>query len=290
MTDPTPAAPAPVEAKAEMKVVPPAAKAPEPEPTEEYEIDGKKVQLTKTQARTHIQKHGAADKRLQEATEKQKRADALLKKLEEDPEAALRELGKDPEKIIAEHLAKKAKQALMTPEQIETERLKKERDDLRAENEKTQAEKKKAAEKEADTRNERATHEQLVALADKYGLDADPDVLEGLCDAGIELIEILGRAPTGDQVAQEYIRKENERTEAHRSKRLTKLTGKKLLEYLGNPTVEAVKAALAEMDAESLKAIPAPVAKKKAEAPVTRPRDEKGKYINESGFDRKFGL
>lgn len=280
-----PAAPASAAATPPPVVTKPA----EAEPTFELEIDGKKTSLTHTQARTELQKRAAADKRMQEATEKQKKLDALLKKFEEDPEAALKELGKDPAKTIAAHLERKAKEALMTPEQVEAARLKAERDEYKAKHEATEKEKLAAAQKEADARNSQAMEEQLVAVADKYNLDADPQVLEELCDVAIELLE-YGVAPTADQVAQEYMRREKEHIEARDRKRLSKLEGKKLLEYLGNPTLEKIKAAFAQLDAESLKNIPAPVVKKKAEAPVARPRDEKGKYVNEQSFDRKFGL
>lgn len=289
MTDPTPAAAPvapPVEAPAATKA--PAAKAPEPEQSDEYEIDGKKVMLTRTQARTAIQKAAAADKRLQEAAEKRKETEALAKLFEEDPEAALRKLGKDPEKVIADHLAKKAKQALMTPEQVEAERLKREHDELKSEVEKSKKEKAELANKEKDAKTAEMLEAGLVAAADKYGLDSEPEVLDQLCAIGIEFIDDYAIVLTPDQVAQEYLRREGESISARDRKKLSKLEGKKLLEYLGNPTLEKVKAAMAALDAESLKQIPAPV-KAKTTQVKAHTREVRG-HISESAFDKKFNL
>ncbi len=282
---PAPAAPPSAEAKA-----PVVTKAPEPaEEYEEYPVDGKMVRLTRTQRLTAVQKGLAADKRFQEAAEKQKKLDADQKEFDEDPEAYYRKRGKDPEKVFAEHLAKKAKQALMTPEQIESERQAKELAELKADKAKTEAEKKAAADKELDERNSVAMEQQLIAGADKYGLDATPDVLESLCDTAAKMMDDFGVIPTVDQVMQEYLFQEREHISARDRKILSKLEGKKLLDYLGKDHIAKVRAALALADAESLKAIPSPQAKKPpANAPTKR--DNAGKYVRESDFDKKFGL
>lgn len=294
MTDPTPAAApaAPAEKLAgtpppEAKAKPPVAKAPEPEPTEEYEIDGKKVQLTKTQARTAIQKAAAADKRLQEAAEKAKKLAADEKEFEEDPEAYYRKRGKDPEAVFAKHLEKKAKQALMTPEQIAAEKTAKELEDLRAKDAKSQEEKSKAAKAAADAKTAEMLEQGLVAAADKHNLDADPDVLDEMCAIGIEYLE-HGIELTHDQLAQEYLKREAEGISKRDAKRLSKLEGKKLLEYLGEANLAKVKAALAAADAESLNAIPPPVVKPKVQVKA-HTREVKG-HIRETDFDKKFGL
>ena len=286
------AAPVVAPPSAETAPAPVVTKAPEAEPKEpmfELEIDGKKTSMTHTQARTELQKRAAADKRMQSATETQKKLDALLAEFEADPEAAMRKAGKDPEKILAALLERKAKQALMTPEQIEAARLAKENADLRAESDKTKAEKKAEADKLTDEANREAVQSQLVEAADRYKLDATPETLEGLADVAVDLIDYLGRAPSIDQIAQEYMRREAEHVDTVATKRFSKLDGKKLLEYLGNPTVEKVKAALALMDAESLKSIPAPQ-KKAPPAPKPTTRNDKGQYVTESAFDKKFGL
>ncbi len=95
--------------------------------------------------------------------------------------------------------------------------------------------------------------------------------------------------PTTDQVVQEYIRREKEHIETRDRKVLSKLDGRKLLDYLGKDTLARVDAARAAANAESLKAIPAPQAKRPPpNAPVKR--DSQGKYVRESDFDKKFGL
>lgn len=298
MTDPTPAAAAPVPAapvekpiagtpqpekpKAETKP-----KAPEPEPTFELEVDGKKTVLTHTQARTELQKRAAADKRLQEAAEKAKKLAADEKEFEEDPEAYFRKRGKDPEALFAKHLEKKAKLALMTPEQIAAEKTQKELDDLRAKDAAAQKEKTEAAQKAADAKTAEVVERGLIEAADKYGLDADPDVLDGLAAIGGEYLD-HGITLSFDQIAQEYQRREQDHIAKRDTKRLSKLEGKKLLEYLGEANLAKVKAALAAADEESLKAIPPPQVKPRVQVKA-HTREVKG-HISESQFDKKFNL
>lgn len=280
---------APVAVPAAEPRAPVAAKAPEPEPSEEYEIDGKKVSLTRTQARTAIQKAAAADKRFKEAADARAKQEDWEKLFDEDPEAALRQRGKDPEKAFEEHLAKRAKQALMTPEQLEAAALKEKLARLEAETAKTSAEKKKAADAELDAKNSEIMQSKLIAAADKYSLEATPEVLEGLCDVAIDLME-YGTEPSPDQIAQEYQRRELEGIEKRDAKKMSQLSGKALLTYLGPANIAKLKTALAAADAESLKGIPAPVAKVRPAAAKVQTRDSKGAYIRENDFDKKFGL
>lgn len=283
---PDPVAPvAPVEAAKPVTPTAPVAKPVEPaEVAEEYEIDGQKVLLTKTQARTRLQKAMAADKRLQEAAEKKKEVEKFWEDFEKDPEAAYRARGKDPDKLFAEHLSRKAKLELLTPEQREAAQLKQERDDAKAELAKRDSEKKAAAQVELDKRMYAAVSEQLIAAADKHGLDAGYDVLEALADIGFRAVED-GVPLTADQIVQEYMYQEREAIEKRDRKLLSKLEGKKLVEYLGKDTVAKLKAALAAMDTESLKEIPKPV--KNQVAVKAHVREVKG-HLSESDFDRKF--
>lgn len=297
MSDAAPSDVAPVPAAAVAEVKAPVVAAKEPEPTDDYEIDGRKVTLTRTQARTHIQKSGAVDKRLQEATEKQKSLDARIAEFEADPEAALAKMGKDPTKILEAMLARKAKLELMTPEQREAQALRDERDALKKEADKTAAEKKAALDKEMDEHKSMALEQQLIGAADAHGLDASPETLEGLCDVALELLE-LGLTPTADQVAQEFIRRDQEHLEARDRKIIPKLKGERLktylkanvaalltlppaelLELLGPAGVKAVQAA-------TLTKLPGAV---KVRAPVVAapPRNGMGRYMTEGTFDSK---
>lgn len=270
---PPPVPVAPIEAKAEVEVA------------EEFEVNGKKVALTKTQQRTAIQKATAADDRFREAAAERARVDEIVKLFETDPEAALKKLGKDPSKVFDDHLSKKAKAALLTPEQAETERLRAELAEVRSAKEKFESDKKAATDKAADEHNSRVMEQQLVAVANKYDLDANPETLEALCDVAAELLD-YGTIPTMDQIAQEFLRREREHIETRDRKVLSKLEGKKLLDYLGVDGLRKVRAALAELDTESLKTIPAPLAKSKI-AVKAHVRENKG-YVREGEFDKKF--
>jgi hypothetical protein len=279
--------PQPIAAKApDLKVAPPPAAPPaEVDDTEEYIVDGKPVRWTKAQRQLNFQKALAADKRLKEAADTRNRAEELLKLFESDPEAALARVGKDPAKLIAAHLEKKAKLEMLTPEQRETQRLQQERDELRAKVEAAEKEKLTARQAEVDKRNWDAIEQQLIAAADKAGLDADPETLESLADIALEYAE--ARVPiSADQVAQEHQRRERESIEKRDKKMLAFLKGKKLLSYLGPEVLAAVKAAQAEADAASLAGIPQPQARPKAPA-KTAARDTRG-YVRETDFDKKF--
>lgn len=284
---------------------PVAAKAPEVEPAEEYEIDGKKVMLTRTQARTHIQKSGAVDKRMQEATETKKKLDDILADFDKDPEAALRKVGRDPDKIIAALLARKAKLELMSPEQQASAKLQEERDALKLKLETLEKERQDEAQANLDQRNQQALEAQLVTAADKYGLDKTPETLEGLCDVAVDLLE-YGTTPSPDQVAQEYLRRELEHLEQRDKKLLPRLKGERLksylksnipallalpgnelLELLGPAGVKAIQAAtLAKVPSAAKK--PMPTAPAPAPAPKPPPRNGDGRYVSEAAFDRKF--
>jgi hypothetical protein len=260
----------------------------EPEPTEEYEIDGKVQRLTRTQARTLIQKAAAADKRLQEAAEKRKSLDELLKLADEDFEAFLAKQGKDPQKAIAALLERKAKLELMTPEQRERAKLEADLAAERAKTAKVEAERKAQQQAELDKRNEEHLAQQLIGVAEKYQLDKTPETLEGLADVAYDLLS-YGVVPTVDQVAQEYIRREAEHIEKRDRKVMSKLKGEKLLKYLGDAVLKEIDAAREQARQESLKKIPAPALKPRQEKPLP-PRAEGGRFISEADFDRKAGL
>ncbi len=273
----------------------------EAEPSFELEIDGKKTSLTYTQARTELQKSRAADKRLQDATERRKEADALVKLFEDDPEAALRKAGKDPEKILAALLERKAKQALLTPEQQERAKLEKERDDLRSEKDKRDAESKAKADAELDQHNGAALEQQLLAAADAFKLDRTPETFEGLLDVGIELLDLLGPGITAEQVVQEYLRRDEEHLEARDRKLLPKLSGARLNAYLKANVAALVRLPAAELlevlGPDAVKAIQAatltklpgvkPTVKPTAVAPPPR-NGSTGRFMTEGQFDKKF--
>ncbi len=264
---------------------------PEAEPIFELEIDGKKETMTHTQARTRLQKSGALDKRIQAAAESQKSVESLKQLAESDPEEFLRKVGKDPQKILEGLLARKAKDALLTPEQRERAKEQEELATLKADKEKAAKEKADAATKEQTERHETALREQLVAVADKYNLDREPEVLAGLCEVAEDLLETLeGVVPTLDQIAQEYMRREAEHIDAREKKRTGKLEGDKLLAYLGEELLKKIDAARDAKRAASLKTIPAPVLKVKTTEKPLPPRAEGGRFIREVDFDKKAGL
>ncbi len=280
-------APPPKAAPAKAEAKPPAAPPVEVDDSEEFVVDGKPVRLNKAQRQLQIQKALAADKRLQEATERLKKLDEEEKLWESDPEAALAKRGKDPKKMIAEHLARQAKRELMTPEQIEREKIEKERDEAKGKleaREKKEADERKAA---FDKKSHLHIETELLASADKYAVDGRALALLDLLDVADEFVD-YGLKIKGDEIAQIHLKREKEHIEARDKKLWDKLEGPPLLKYLGEKNVAKLRAALKEADAASLNDLPAPTLKPKVNVKAHQ-REVKG-HIRENDFDKKFGL
>lgn len=278
-------------------------KPPEAEPEEEFDIDGERRRLSKTQQRTFIQKGAAADKRFQEAAEARRALEEWEKLFDADPEAALRKRGKDPEKALAALMEKRAKDALLTPEQREKARVEKERDDAKAELAKRDAEAKQRADAEEDARVATELEGQLIAAADEYGLDGTPETLEGLCDVALDLLNMGIPKPTPAQIVQEFIRRDQEHLERRDRKLLGRLKGDALKTYLKGSLVPLGKLAPAELlevlgpalvkavqDA-TLTKIPGPgAAPAQKSIPVPPRHPTNGRYVSESEVNKKLGI
>lgn len=266
-----------------VEVKPQLVKPVEPEVAEEYEMDGKKVYLTKTQVRTHFQKYGAVDKRFQQVTEKEKELRIRLEEFEKDPEAAYARSGKDPIKVIQEMLARNAKLQSMTDEQRELFKLQTERDQLRSKLEAEEVAKAKAKEAEVDARTLETVTAHMLAAAESKGLDRTPETLDLMCVVAQEALE-LEYPLTYNQLADEVVRRQTEHVSDRDRKILAKMSDdEKLLKYLGPDVVKRVQKA-------SLAAIPVPSAKPKASVTKLPPRNEGGRFLREVDFDKKFGF
>lgn len=214
-------------------------------------IEGQDEWLTEAQAITRLQKQKWSEKQTQEAAKARKEAEALARRFQEDPEAALIALGKDPAAFFEAHLAKKAKLELMSPEQQETYKIQQERDQLKAEKEQTLKERQDQEELDAFKVTRDKTMKTLMALADKHGLDETPETLDDMLKIGMEAIE-LGYPLTYDQLAVE-LKLQREEAAKSLTKVLTTITeGPKLLEYLGPDVVKRVlKATIEARDVKS---------------------------------------
>ncbi len=259
--------------------------APEPEKEEEelYELNvgGKVQKLTKAQVLLRAQKAEAADRRFMEAAEKIKKAEELIAAYEADPEAAYARAGKDPAKVLEAHLAKKAREATLTPEQLETEKLKRELDEYKSKFEKVETEKRTAAQQAMDEKTFTQLETTLLGAAEQYGLDKNPQTLEQLCDIALELIE-YDIKPTADQICQELIHRQKEHIQARDAKVLSKLSDEKLVEYLGQDVIDRLNKA-------SLKNVPGPGQSTKPKEPPREKTPAKG-YLSETEFEKSLGL
>lgn len=233
-------------------------KTPEAEPLDTYVINGKEVQLTKTQAKTYIQKAGALDARMRELADREKKAQALVEDFENDPEAALKKLGKDPQKIIDSYLQKMAKQATLTPEQLEKQHLEQELADFKAKDEAAKKEQLTLAQKQMFERDVARWQQRFVTVAQNFELGGSPDTLEQLAAVSIEFGE-LGINLSDEQLAAEVKYRREEHVNARDAQLIKRFPNtdegnSALVDYLGKDVVKRVIRA-------TLKAVPKPEAK-----------------------------
>lgn len=289
VTAPKPVAPKPSNGATGKETPAAVEPAPPPVQTEEEELLELKVgdkteRLTRAQVIARAQKAEAADRRFREASEKQKRAEELIAEFEADPEAAYARTGKDPAKLFETYLAKKARDATLTPEQKEREALQKQLEEYKAREAKTVAEQKTKAQEEQDKRTFANLESKLLGAASKHGLDQTPETLEMLCDVALEAID-MGYSLTEDQICQEVIHRQKQHISARDQKILTKYLNDpaKLAEYIGPKAVEALLK-------HSLTKAPPPGGA--PAAPKARPAKDPatGRYMSEAEFERSVGM
>lgn len=253
---------------------------PEEEELIELKINGKAERRTKAQVIALAQKVEAADRRFQDAAAAIKKAEDLIASFEADPEAVLTKLGKDPAALIEAHLARKAKDATLSPEQRELEATKAELAKYKAQEKKLEAEKQTAAQQAQDEKTFAALEKTLLGAAKSYGMDQNPQTLEQLCDVALEAIE-MGYTLTAEQCCEEVLHRQKEHITARDAKVLSKLSDEKLVEYLGPGIVDRLNRA-------TLKRVPAPGATAKPKE-RKEPPPAKG-YMSEAEFERSLGL
>lgn len=106
----------------------------------EEEVDlGDEAYLTK-----ELQKSKAFDKRMQEFAGYKRQVDALMKMLQDDPEALLEKMGKNVDELAEKRLRRRVEEMEKSPEQLEREKMAKELEDLRNEKKRIEEDKQKA--------------------------------------------------------------------------------------------------------------------------------------------------
>jgi hypothetical protein len=196
-------------------------------------------------------------------------------------------------------LERKAKEALLTPEQKERAALEKERDDAKASAKKLADEAKKREEAEADAKTERELEESLIAAADHFKLEGTPETLEGMCDAALYLMDMGISKPSTEQIVAEFLRQDEEAVTKKIPKVVGRLKGDALKQYLKanlGPLSKMPAAELLEVlgpdlvrqvqDA-TLTKVPTPnFAPVKTPAAIP-PRNGSGRFMSEAQFDAK---
>jgi hypothetical protein len=261
----------PTETKAE-SVKPPA-----PEMFE-VTIDGKKQTLTREQMILKAQKAHAADLRFDQADKTRKQTEALLDQLAAQPEATLERLGIDLDELAEKRMALKAQRALMTEEQ-------RKQMDLEAKVAKYEKEEKARLEAQQQTQQQQQDQvtyaqleKELLAASEKHQLSNDPSTLEELCDIAIEAID-LGYNLTADQVALEYLERQDKFLKTRDAKMMSKMDGAKLAEYLGPEKLKL----LMEHSLKAHAATPPP----KAEVVEEKPTTKRNGYISMAQYEKE---
>jgi hypothetical protein len=260
-----------------------------PEPTDTYVIDGKEVQLTRTQAKHWVEKSAASDKRFQEASKMRKEVETLFEAFSTSGLKVLEhKYGKEAVKAqVQKYLQEEEALAAMTPEQKRIKQLEDEKAEAESKLKETEEAKRTEAQRRLDTQQTEALEQQFVTAAKKYNLPQDAVTLELMTDIAIEAIEMGVTHVTAEQVAQETMRRLDEARSHRDQKRSKTLQGKALLEYLGSETVAEVLKASLETGPVSAADKAKAAAKPKADEPVKR--SGKG-YTSEVEFEKRVGL
>lgn len=112
-----------------------------------------------------LQKSKAFDKRMQEFAGYKKQVDAIMKLLDEDPEALLEKMGRNVDEMAEKRLRRKVEEMEKSPEQLEREKMAKELEDLRNEKKRIEEEKQKA---------------EMDSLRNKHGMEIERDIKSAL--------------------------------------------------------------------------------------------------------------
>lgn len=267
------------------------AKAPEaPREPETFEVvvNGKAMRLTKEQLILRAQKGEAAEKRIQSAVEQERKAMALLKELETDPEAALARMGKDPSKIISDHLARKAAQDMLTPEQRERQKLEEELSQFKSKEKEAAEAATRAEEEQRDAVSVKRVEATLLRAATNQGLEGNLETLDMMYDVVSECLE-LGIEPDPEAVVRDVIERQRMHTEARERRILSKIKDDpaKLtawLAELGGPDI------VQRLVKHSLTAVPKPGSKPRAVTRAPEPVDDRPRKTSPSAlYDILYG-
>lgn len=273
--------PAPTPANGAPAKPPPKAETSSATPPELFElvVKGKPLKLTKEQILARAQKSEAAEETMREARAAIRQSEELFAQFQEDPEAVLAKFGLDPDKILSRHVEKKAKEAALTPEEREKQRIERELQEKTAKLEAFEKEKREAAQKEIDERTWNQLEETFIAKAEEHGLPKSPATLQMMAEVAMEALD-YGYALTPDQICHEVLFRQKQHLRERDERLLKHMSADQLIEYIGPER-------FAQMQQASLKRAPPPGKAKKAETPAPAKRPEKG-YISPSEFLKKY--
>lgn len=317
VTTPPPAAPAPAKAAAPVKPTTPAPTpgkpaAPAPKPTAEtapvdgapppadaapkppedlleYVVDGEKRQMTREQAIRRLQKETAAEKRMHEAAEALKKAQAFDKFFRERPADALAHAGVDVKAFAQEILKREAETALLSD--AEKKELEYQRRIEALETEKKQREEAEAK-RQQDERDEvlfAQMEKEYVAAATAAGLEGTPDNLLRMVQIGAEYMD-LGVPMTAEQIIAEMRDREDAAFGALEKKVIGGLKGEALAKRLGPAVVEEIlKWSIERLNATPAYKQPEPPAEDAEEKRRAPRQPKKPTYTSELDYLKSLG-
>lgn len=216
----------------------------------EEEVDLDEEGLTR-----ELQVSRAQAKKLSQFQATASKAAEILELAEKDPEALLRALGKDPDAYARQKLAREARLGAMTPEERELHELREYKTQQELVAKQREEEGKKVARDQKVEALAKRNEERYMGILQRSGLPQNAESL-------LMLVEAAERAPEGIEYSEQEIITEAKRRDSERFERsLNGLTGKQLLERLGEKRVQLVlEAAVEKFTASQNFDAPAPAA------------------------------
>lgn len=243
----------------------------EPEELFELTVNGKVEKLTREQAVRELQKGRAAGEKFKSAAEMTRKAQQLFQALEGDHAGDVLEqiLGDRFDTIAEQRMARRAEQALLTPEEREHASLQRKLADYEAREQQRQEQEQKAQVEQQSNAMVQHLDKAITAIANKGNLPGTPETLAAIAEVLMEADDI-GLNMTEEQVAAEVQEKLDGVSKNLEQRILGGLKGDALLDRVGPTIAQAiVDATVARFNTGNPYAPP----------PVTEPEPEPAKAV-----------
>ena len=227
-------------------------------------IDGREEEreFDPEQLAVHVQKAGAADKRMQEAAQIRKSFQAIVERLKQDPFEVLSDpaIGVDLEALAEKRLADKYRKAMMSDEERAVYERQQEYERIKSENDRYKRAEQQRRQTEIDRKVFQETEQNFKTALGKVGLPPSYELLREMAKIARDNLQFGIELSPAQLAAEVRSHVEGTRTKLEEKVR-TSLKGEELIKYLGEDVVrEILRAQVAKVRAKqsTLEPVPPP--------------------------------